>query len=100
MRWLSYYPALVRILEIYPSVITSLQDIAQEEDDCEARTLFDILIKFSKIADICIAADLLKPINMLMKIFQSREIDFETLETDYNICILKLKNFANGEIGK
>jgi len=50
VRWLSYSPAIERIIELYPSIISALQDIYTESKDDEANELFNRLIKFDQIA--------------------------------------------------
>ena len=86
IRWLSFYPAYVRILELYPTIVIALQDIMSESKDEFANNLVLKLLNLEQIFNFCIMADILEPIFKLMKIIERKNITLDGLKLNSRLA--------------
>ena len=77
----------------------SLQDIYEKENDLLAFSILKQLSKFENLAILSFYQDLLEPINFLMKNFQTKIIDSEKLNIEFDVLLSKLNSFAGGNLG-
>ena len=88
-----------RLLDLYESVINTFTEVIAKDKDSYAIGLNESLTQFGTLALIHLFADILSPLKKLMIHFQSRDIDLDGIEVDYNICLRDLQNFGEGKIG-
>ena len=74
-------------------------EIISDDEDATAIGLNESLTQFGVVALLHLFADVLEPLKKLMIHFQKRDIDLNSVETDYTICLKELQNFTEGNFG-
>ena len=97
---MSNLDAIDKIIELYESIINTFTEIISDDNDATAIGLNQSLTTFSTIALLHLFADILDPVKKLMLHFQERDIDLDSLETDYEICLKDLQDLGEGKIGR
>ena len=100
VRWLSNLDAIDKIIELYESIINTFTEIISDDNDATAIGLNQSLTNFSTVALLHLFADILDPVKKLMLHFQKRDIDLDSMETDYEICSKDLQDLYEGKIGR
>jgi len=91
VRWISLYPTIHRILELYPQIEGALNEIYHENNDLEAKIYAEQLHQFEKIALFLLFDSILSKIYEISKIFQNENINLTEILTSMEI----LQSFLN-----
>jgi len=94
VRWLSIFPAIERVLQLFTSCYEALKELSNNEK--AAKDLFEKLQKFETIATFVMLADLLEPINFLVTIRQTNSLSIDLVAFEYKAVNNKLKNYSTG----
>jgi hypothetical protein len=100
VRWLSNSDVIEKILELYESIINTFTEIISEDNDATAIGLNESLTQFGIVALLHLLADVLEPLKKLMIHFQKRNIDLNSIDTNYTICLKDLQDFTERMIGR
>jgi hypothetical protein len=91
VRWLSIYPAIHRILEIYPSIVNSLIEISKQDNDFEANLYANQLIQLENIVLLLFFDQILSKIFIISKTFQDESISLNIMIDSIEILKSSLK---------
>lgn len=90
-RWLALGECAVKLKNILPSVIVSLEREAEERGDNSAAGLVNLMTRFAFIATLFLLCEILPTINRLSLQFQKSHIDFTAINTSLTATIAILK---------
>ncbi|KAJ8050279.1 hypothetical protein HOLleu_03419 [Holothuria leucospilota] len=77
-RWLSIGNAVLRLKDILPSVVCSLEREAEERGNAVAAGLCRFLSEYEFACTLLLLCDVLPKVNVLSRVFQNSSVDFST----------------------
>jgi len=97
VRFLSFYQCLVRLLEIYPAILKTLDefvnnDNADKEISDRALTHLNVVTQFRFIFTICYLGDIMRIINRPEVSLQKNVITLNKYLQEINLCISELSD--------
>ncbi|KAL4501651.1 hypothetical protein ABPG72_018702 [Tetrahymena utriculariae] len=94
VRWISYYPSVVRIVDLLFPVLDTLNEIMTENQSFTLQNLINHFQQLENIILIAMYGDLLSPIYKLTKQIQKQDVTLMELQEDFQqckLCLLDLK---------
>lgn len=93
-RWLSCYPAISRILDIYPAICETLKQLSSNEKDVVSK---ESLTNVSNFGMLLFLSENIKPAYILSKILQKENVTLDLLIDSLQNFESSLKPLENGE---
>jgi len=85
VKWLFYFMALDRVIQLFTNVYDSLKSM--KDEDGIANKLFSVYQKFETVPIFIMLIDLLEPINILAIKLQKNSLSIEEGNFEYVSCV-------------
>jgi hypothetical protein len=90
IRWISYFPAIKRLLLTYTVIVKTLKDILNEKRDFDLKNLIEYLTNLENLLNLAFYCDILEVVSILTKFFLKKDLTFDIVQLEINKCLFSL----------